>query len=82
MEFHKKFGRFSTVAGLNPAAYGIGATAWQMISQGVTKGNVVGFAAVVLTGIGEASYATGEAANHELERRTQRTPINPLSPVN
>lgn len=83
VEFHRKFGRFSTVTGINPAAYGIGATVWQMIAHGVTKGNVVGFtASVVLTGIGEASYATGEAASRELERRTRRTPINPSSPVN
>ena len=83
IEFHRNFGRFSTVTGINPAAYGIGATVWQMISHGVTKGNVVGFtASVVLTGIGEASYATGEAASRELERRTQRTSINPASPVN
>ena len=82
VEFHRKFGRFSTVAGINPAAYGIGATVWQMIAHGVTKGNVVGFtASVVLTGIGEASYATGEAASRELERRIRRTPINPSSPV-
>lgn len=83
VEFHRKFGRFSGVAGINPGAYGIGASVWQMIAHGVTKGNVVGFvASVVLTGIGEASYAAGEAANSELERRTRRSPITPASPVN
>ena len=83
VEFHRKFGRFSTFAGVNPGAYGVGASVWQMISHGATKGNIVGFVtSVILVGIGEASHSTGEAADRELQRRTRREPINPLSPVN
>lgn len=81
--FHRSFGRFSTVAGINPGAYGVGASVWQMIAQGATKGNVVGFAAsAILVGIGEASHSTSEAAYRELESRTRREPVNPSSPVN
>lgn len=83
VEFHRSFGRFSTLAGINPGAYGVGASVWQIIVHGATKGNVVGFAAsTILVGIGEASHSTGEAAQSELERRTRREPINSASPVN
>ena len=83
VEFHRSFGRFSAVAGINPGAYGVGASVWQMIVHGATKGNVVGFvASAILVGVGEASHSTGEAASRELERRTRREPLNPSSPVN
>lgn len=83
VSFHQAFGRFSTVSGINPGAYGIGASVWQMIRHGLTKGNVVGFTtSVVLVGLGEASHATGRAASSELERRHRQTPVNHKSPVN
>tara|TARA_R110002012_G_scaffold299016_1_gene497759 strand:+ start:573 stop:1160 length:588 start_codon:yes stop_codon:yes gene_type:complete len=83
VDFHRSFGRFSTVVGANPGAYGAGASVWQMIKHGMTKGNIVGFAAsVVLVGLGEASHSTGESASRELQERTRRVPTNPMSPAN
>ncbi|WP_404364458.1 hypothetical protein [Marinobacter sp.] len=83
VDFHQSLGRFSGMVGANPGAYGVGATVWQIIKHGLTRGNVAGFvASVVLVGMGEASHATEEAASRELARRTRQTPSNPSSPFN
>jgi len=83
IEFHRKFGRFSSIAGANPGAYGVGAATWNIIKRGVSKGNIIGFVvSVVWVGIGEASYQQGESANSELQLRRKVIPANRNSFVN
>jgi hypothetical protein len=77
VEAHREFGRFSTMIGGHPGAYGVGAATWSIIKQGATRGNIIGFTvSVILVGVGEASYREGESANTELQSRRKSIPIN------
>lgn len=83
VEAHRKFGRFSSIVGANPGAYGVGAATWSIIKRGASSGNIVGFTvSVILVGIGEASYQQGERANAELQSRHKAIPANRNSLVN
>lgn len=70
LSFHNDLNRWSSLLGANPGAYGIGGSAWSIIKQGVSTGNVVVLiCSIALMGIHEFSYRETQKYSNELGRR-------------
>lgn len=83
VSFHGKVAYLDRTLGLNPGALGVGASAWQVIKQGATKGNIGGLVlSIVLFGAQQASTETRQHALEEIRRRQRTVSINPGSPAN
>ncbi|PAU79800.1 hypothetical protein CK501_11400 [Halovibrio salipaludis] len=81
MSFHGKVAYVDRTIGLNPGALGVGGSAWQIIKQGATKGNVGGLVlSIVLFGVQQASSETRQHALEEIRRRQRTVSINRCFP--
>ncbi len=70
LQLHNDFNRWSSLLGANPGAYGVGGSAWSIIKQGASTGNVVVLiVSIALIGIHEFSYKETQKYAGELERR-------------
>lgn len=70
LHYHNEFNRWSSILGANPGAYGVGASVWGIIQQGLTKGNLIVLSvSFILIGIHEFSYQETQKYSKELERR-------------
>lgn len=90
VSFHGKVAYLDSKFGINPGAFGVGASAWQIIKEitkkgvkGVSKGSVGGLVlSIVLFGVTQASAETRQNALNEIKRRQRTVSINPDSPMN
>lgn len=70
INFHNTANRISGTLGANPGAYGVGGSAWSIIKQGASKGNIAVLAAsIAIMGLHEFSYRETQRYTIELDRR-------------